>query len=63
MNKDEIIKYIREYDPFFLDANLEHYTFHELMLMKTSIDIEKEKNFGANFTHQVMVDEPRNELT
>lgn len=44
MNKGETIKYIREYDPFFLDANLEHYTFHELMLIKTSIDIEKEKN-------------------
>lgn len=43
MTKEEIIKYIRDFDPFFMDAHLEEYPFHELMLIKISIDVEKEK--------------------
>jgi len=43
MTKEELIKYIRNYDTFFIDAHLEHCPFHELMLIKVSIDIEKEK--------------------
>ncbi len=43
MTKEEIINYIREHDAFFSDAHLEDYPFHELMLIKISIDVEKEK--------------------
>jgi hypothetical protein len=43
MTKDEIIKYIREYDAFFVDAHLEDYPYHEIMLIKVSIDVEKSK--------------------
>ena len=43
MIKEEIIKYIREYDSFFIDAHLENYSYHELMLIKISIDVEKYK--------------------
>lgn len=60
MNKEEIINYIREYDPFFLDANLEHYTFHELMLIKISIDIEKVKNQNSMlFQKNIAVGSPQ----
>lgn len=41
MTKEEIIKYVREYDTFFVDAHLENYSYHELMLIKISIDVEK----------------------
>ena len=44
MTKEETIKFIREQDAFFKDAHLENYSDHELMLIKTSIDIEKSKN-------------------
>jgi hypothetical protein len=44
MTKEEIINYIREYDSFFKDANLENYSQHELSLIKISIDIEKSKS-------------------
>lgn len=47
--KEEIINYIREYDPFFLDAKLENYPYHELMLIKVSIDVEKEKKLNKNY--------------
>jgi hypothetical protein len=43
MTKEETINYIREYDNFFKDANLENYSDHELMLIKISIDVEKSK--------------------
>lgn len=43
MSKEEIIKYIREYDPFFLDAHLENYPYHELMIIRISIDVERSK--------------------
>ena len=46
MTKEEIINYIREYDTFFLDAHLENYSYHELMLIKISIDVEKSKNLN-----------------
>jgi hypothetical protein len=49
MTKEEIIKYIREYDSFFADAHLEKYSYHELMLIKISIDVEKEKNKNKDF--------------
>ena len=43
MKKEEIIKYIREYDSFFENAQLENYSYHELMLIRISIDVEKAK--------------------
>lgn len=43
MTKEEVIKYIREYDSVFTDARLENYSYHELMLIKISIDVEREK--------------------
>lgn len=49
MTQTEIIKYIRDYDKFFMDANLEKYSYHELMLIKISIDVEKEKKLQQNF--------------
>ena len=44
MSKDEIIGYIRRNDNFFEDAHLENYSFHELMLIKISIDAEMNKD-------------------
>ena len=49
MTKEEIITYIRAYDPFFADAHLENYSYHELMLIKISIDVEKEKAKDIGF--------------
>lgn len=43
MKKEEIIKYIRENDSFFKNAQLENYSYHELMLIRISIDVEKAK--------------------
>lgn len=43
MTKEEIIKYIRNGDDYFMDAHLENYSYHELMVIKISIDVEKEK--------------------
>jgi len=43
MTKEEIIRYIRAYDAFFLDAHLESYSYHELMVIKISIEVEQSK--------------------
>jgi hypothetical protein len=43
MTKEEIIKYIRDHDVFFKDARMESYSYHELMLIKISIDVERSK--------------------
>ena len=49
MTKEEIINYIRECDAFFNDAHLENYSYHELMLIKISIDVEKEKKLIIDY--------------
>jgi hypothetical protein len=49
MTKEEIIAFIRDYDVFFADAHLENYSFHELMLIKISIDVEKEKKLNKDY--------------
>ena len=43
MTKVEIIQYICDFDAFFKDAHLEDYSYHELMVIKISIDVEKSK--------------------
>lgn len=43
MKKEEIIKYIRKHDSFFENAQLGNYSYHELMLIRISIDVEKAK--------------------
>jgi hypothetical protein len=49
MTKDELIKYIREYDAFFSDAHFENYSYHELMLIKISIEVERDKKLIADY--------------
>jgi hypothetical protein len=44
MKRTELIKYIRSYDGSFITAHLEKYPFYDLVVIKTSIDVEKEKN-------------------
>ncbi len=42
MTKEELIDFIRKHDSFFNDTPLENYSHEELLLMKISIDLEKE---------------------
>lgn len=49
MTKEEIIKYIRECDSYFIDAHLENYSYHELMVIKISIDVEKEEKLSIAY--------------
>lgn len=41
--KEDLIKFIRENDPCFQDARFENYSYHELVIIKVSIEIEREK--------------------
>ena len=54
MTKEEIIKYIRDYDAFFTDAHLEDYPYHELMLIKISIDVERSKQVDYIPMNQIL---------
>lgn len=49
MTKELLIEYIRRYDDFFADADLENYSYHELMLIKISIDAEKQKEMDGEY--------------
>ncbi|HEY6162467.1 MAG TPA: hypothetical protein VI112_14660 [Bacteroidia bacterium] len=42
-NRKKLVDYIKEYDPFFRDADFERYSYYELVVIKVSIEVEKEK--------------------
>jgi hypothetical protein len=43
MNKTELSEYIKQNDPFFRDADFDKYSYYELLVIKISIDVEKEQ--------------------
>ena len=53
MKKEEMIKYIRENDSFFENAQLENYSYHELMLIRISIDVEKAERDNQEYRRPV----------
>ena len=42
ISREQVISIIRSCDEYFKDAHLENYSEHELMVIQTSIEIEKE---------------------
>ncbi len=44
MEREEIIKYIKKHDPFYIVVNFKDYTIEQLKIIKVRIEIELEKN-------------------